>query len=689
MKKILSVLFCLLLGVLLTVGLASCGKDVEFNVNFIVDGETYATIGTSGEETIKIPENPTKEGYTFDGWYWDNDVWEKPFTANSLLDTPLSSDMSVYAKWTEIQIDAPAPLQGTDIKSQQLTLNGDQISASLSNTTETFSFLNDLTVAENASYILAKDIGCEQTIASKTVTLEIGNNTYYVLVTNGNAQKLYTVTVRRRPMYTVSFTTNGGTSVSSQTVEEGSLATEPTTTRAGYTFAGWDHDFTTPIMGNTRITASWTANTDTPYKVEYYLQNIDDDGYTRLDSETENLTGTTGTRVTAEQKTFEHFTLNTYMSTLSGNVNGSGSLVLRIYYTRNVCTLSNANTSYGSITNEGSHKYGASVTATATTYIGCEFLGWYSGNTRITTNTTYTFTVEKNVEARFGIQAKVKTEMANFNFTSTATTCTITGLKDKTITEIVVPDYVTGIGSYAFEDCSGLTSITIPSSVTSIGSDAFRGCSGLTAVYITDLAAWCNISFNDSYSNPLYYAKNLYLNGNKVTALEIPEGVTSIGDYAFYNCSRLTSITIPNSVTSIGEWAFSGCSGIIQKENGVSYVDKWVIDCDTSVTSVTLRANTVGIGDYAFCYCSRLTSITIPEGVTSIGSGAFYDCSRLTSITIPDSVTSIGSGAFAYCSRLTSINYRGTEEQWDAITKGSYWSYNTGNYTINYNYTGE
>ena len=149
MKKILSALFCLLLGALLTVGFASCGKDVEFNVNFIVDGETYATIGTGGEETIKIPENPTKEGYTFDGWYWDDGVWQKPFTANSLLDTPLSSDMSVYAKWTEIQIDAPAPLQGTDIKSQQLTVNGDQISASLSNTTETFSFLNDLTVSFN------------------------------------------------------------------------------------------------------------------------------------------------------------------------------------------------------------------------------------------------------------------------------------------------------------------------------------------------------------------------------------------------------------------------------------------------------------------------------------------------------------------------------------------------------------
>ena len=99
MKKTLSLIFAFVLTVAITLGLASCRKDVEFNVNFIVDGEVYATVGTNGEETIKIPENPTKDGYIFDGWYCDNGAWQKPFTANSLLGAPLSSDMSVYAKW--------------------------------------------------------------------------------------------------------------------------------------------------------------------------------------------------------------------------------------------------------------------------------------------------------------------------------------------------------------------------------------------------------------------------------------------------------------------------------------------------------------------------------------------------------------------------------------------------------------
>ena len=78
------------------------------------------------------------------------------------------------------------------------------------------------------------------------------------------------------------------------------------------------------------------------------------------------------------------------------------------------------------------------------------------------------------------------------------------------IKSVEIEEGVTSIGRYAFYNCSGLTSVTIPNSVTSIGSEAFYGCSGLTGVYITDLKAWCNIDFNGTTANPLYYAKKLY-----------------------------------------------------------------------------------------------------------------------------------------------------------------------------------
>lgn len=130
------------------------------------------------------------------------------------------------------------------------------------------------------------------------------------------------------------------------------------------------------------------------------------------------------------------------------------------------------------------------------------------------------------------------------------------------IIDIILPKTITRIKDYAFYKCSSLISVTIPDNVTSIGTSAFSECSSLTDVYITDLSAWCGISFSNFFDNPLYYAKNLYLNGKLVTDLVIPDGVTSIGNYAFSDCDGLTSVTIPDSVTSIGYYAFSDCGDV-------------------------------------------------------------------------------------------------------------------------------
>ena len=130
------------------------------------------------------------------------------------------------------------------------------------------------------------------------------------------------------------------------------------------------------------------------------------------------------------------------------------------------------------------------------------------------------------------------------------------------LTSVKIGNGVTSIGWSAFSDCRGLTSVTIGNGVTSIGNRAFEGCYGLTEIrYNGDLTGWLNISGLGNLMACGKSTKTLYIDGTKIEGdLVIPEDVTSIGSYAFYNCSILTSITIPNSVTQIGDSAFYNCS---------------------------------------------------------------------------------------------------------------------------------
>ena len=224
------------------------------------------------------------------------------------------------------------------------------------------------------------------------------------------------------------------------------------------------------------------------------------------------------------------------------------------------------------------------------------------------------------------------------------------------VTKYIIGEDVKGIGKYAFWGCYGLTSVTIPNSVTSIGEGAFGYCPDLTSVYINDIDAWCRISFADADANPLGRSANLYVDGDLVTNLVIPNGITSVKDYAFYGCYSLTSVTIPNSVNGIGNYAFSYCDGLTSVEipNSVTSIGSSAFyNCD-GLTSVEIPNSVTSIEYRTFDDCDGLTSVTIPNSVTSIGESAFYDCNSLNSITIGQRVKSIGWSAFAY-TNLNSV----------------------------------
>ena len=264
-----------------------------------------------------------------------------------------------------------------------------------------------------------------------------------------------------------------------------------------------------------------------------------------------------------------------------------------------------------------------------------------------------------------------------------------------------IPVGVTSIGDDAFYGCTSLTSIDIPDSVTSIGRYAFSSCSNLNRVNITDIEAWCKITFGTYDSNPLYYAKNLYLDGSLVTEIVIPDGITSIGNYAFYNCTSLTSADIPTGVTSIGNYAFYNCASLTSADipTGVTSIGGSAFDNCTSLTSVVIPKSVMNIGNYAFRNCTSLTSITVDKDnpkyssdergvlfnknktqliqypaanteksytiipnstlpnvlMMSIAGYAFSGCTSLESVVIPDRVVSIFGSAFSGCTSLESI----------------------------------
>ena len=229
-----------------------------------------------------------------------------------------------------------------------------------------------------------------------------------------------------------------------------------------------------------------------------------------------------------------------------------------------------------------------------------------------------------------------------------------------------IPKFIDGrrvvlIENSAFLNCYELVSIEIPDSIIKIQMDAFSGCTSLTRVnYLGDVASWCNISFGSSNSNPLYYAKELYCNGECVTELTTLNCVTSIGSYAFSGCTSLTSVEIGDAVTSIGEYAFYKC---------------------TSLTSVVIGDAVTSIGNNAFYKCTSLASVEMGDSVTSIGKSAFDNCTSLTSIEIGDSVTTIGSYAFYGCTKLTIYCETSSE------LAGWHRSWNPSYCTVKWNYT--
>ena len=256
------------------------------------------------------------------------------------------------------------------------------------------------------------------------------------------------------------------------------------------------------------------------------------------------------------------------------------------------------------------------------------------------------------------------------------------------LTSLKIPDSVITLGGYAFGFCDSLQSVSIGNSVKSIegktffyctslrslyigksvqkiANNAFENCYKLSSINIDDLAAWCNIEFAENInSHPLRIAHNLFLKGELIVDLEIPNTVTSIKDRAFYNCTSIVSVKIPHSVQSIGICAFADCSPLksVSIPSTVTYLGGGCFSGCSSLESISIPSSVTNLEAWCFSGCSSLESISIPSSVTNLGQSCFENCSFLSSINIPSSVKEIGESCFAGCSALTSASIPKTLE---------------------------
>ena len=580
----------------------------QYSLIFVLDNGEEDVVITQDYDTdiLATIVTPTREHATFLGW--DKEIPSKMPGQN----------LTITALW--------------EIKQYSLTFvldNGEE------DVVVTQEYGSDIGAIANPEKVGYKFVGWDKEIPSKmpgqnltiTALWEINQYTLTFVLNNGEDNLV--------------ITQNYNSDIDASAIEE--------PTKVGYIFKCWDKEIPTKMPAeNLIITAQWEMN-NAYYKVETYLQNIDNDEYTLDKSNSYTAYGLVDTMVEVKPLKMEHFTFNEEMSVLSGKVDADGKLVLVGYYTRQYYSLSNENSTIGTITNEGSYKYGSELTSSVSKdmLLGYEFIGWYAGKTLLSTESTYTFTISQDVTAKFDMLK----EMTNYSFDSTFTSCVLNSVKDTSITSAIVPDCVTEVSGNLFNGCTNLKTLIIGNGVSQLPGGLLKGCSNLQSLTIPFVGASKNSttaspstlfgyifgtsSFDGAEIAKQEYKYNFYEEYYVPTSLKtvvVTGGKVLHG--AFQGCKNIENITLPNDLTTIENYVFKSC---------------------TNLTNVIIPENVTSIGSNAFYECKYLYNIDIPENVTFIGYGAFYQCTRLQTIVIPDKVTKIDGFAFYGCDSLVKV----------------------------------
>ena len=693
-QRIFSFLVLLTMVIVLTCIFVACDKggaqDKNYTVTIHPDNGQADFVWDTKTDIPVI----TKYGYHIVGYYLDADMTIST-TLESLKATNLTADLNVYVKWEK---DSVPPK--TKIVTKNLLCDYDTraLSGKVSNSTTVFSFYDEIFVEKGTTYTISTDINGINVIPSKTVNLEIGDNIFYVLVSNEDELTLYTATVRRKPIYTVTFDTLGGTEAEAQQVEEDAFATAPTTEKNGCTFEKWDWDFSMPITENTTITAIWNAFV---YNIVYNFNIPEDSVSQEVDNSMNPTTYTVDDTIyfSAPRRNGYYLTgwsVSSISKGTTGTITTTAQWSLIPYEI--IYDFGDSNSASKATNNDSNPRYysvESEINFAEPTRAGYTFVSW-DKNIEKGTAGTQTVTASWNVKqynieyvlngwtnaennkAIYTIEDKTFDLFDGINgkslfcgwylddeYTNCIETIDASTMRDYTIyampdcgatkglsiengvvngyfgtsSEVIIPSFYKGytvnsLIESSFQDCSLITSVTVPNSVTGIGEGVFSGCSSLENITIPFVGAKAGVTSDDKYQSPFGY----------IFGTSSYDGGVATTQYYYGNSeSSITSSIyyIPFSLKSV-------------TVAGGDILDGAFYNC-SDLMSITIPNNITCIGNSAFYGCTLLTNVAIPDSVTHIGYSAFSGCAKLTSVIIPNSVTNIGSGAFFGCTSLTNI----------------------------------
>ena len=630
MKKKTSILLksILLLGLPITF-LSSCGTneiDGELHtISFYDESTLVGKIETKGYETIDLPSAQNKENYDFKGWFLDKNIWSEELTRDYFLNKPLLEDLDCYAFYEK----KSEPV----VEKYTISFYVDnEIFSTIETSGKEILTLPNAPQKENYSF---KGWYFDNETFEDELTADFYQN--IALKSDVNVYVYYELVNEEPKEFKVSFDSNGGSKV--EEVVTSIIESEPYTTRDGYTFLGW------------YLEESFINKVTFPFEV-----TKDQTLYAKREENTYNV----------------HFELNggTGVNDLKTNKIEKEPLPTRDGYT---------------------------------------FLGWYLEESFIN-KVTFPFEVTKDQTLYAKWEENIPASIS-FNVNEEGVLTSVEGISEinnevvipsrvndidvieigdkvfadnlfikklvipesvkslgnkmcygaKNLEEVVLPNNITVIPDYAFDNCSSLTNINIPTSLVQIRANAFSQTALKEFIAPESLKEIWLYAFKDAKELRNVELKNVteigdmvFENCEKLESIVIPETLEEIGASVFGGCSSLQNIDLPNKPLALDYNTFYGSAYYEDKsnwENGVLYVDNYLLAINSDFLNVTeyeVKEGTIAIANNAFLNNARnLTKISLPEGLKLIGEKAFSSLYKLSSVNIPSSVDTIGYNAFA------------------------------------------